>query len=163
MNIPLPEPGKYYLYDYESGWPYQVTKEVYEQHQAMKAEMSKRISEMCDPPLKGQILIFGTGGDFNCNDFNKVFYNPKESSLNTQETGIINYFKPAYMTRQYTPPSTLQDKDPMPIGKHKGMKMEEVPAKYLLYMYENYEDLHEGVRKYIEANLDVIKQQAKSE
>lgn len=67
------------------------------------------------------------------------------------------------MARQFTPPGELGDNDPMPIGKHKGTIMEKVPAKYLLYMYENYEDLHTGVKKYIEKNLDVIKQQTKVE
>lgn len=75
MKAPLPEPGKYCLYDYESGWPYQVTKEVYEQHQAMMAEMSKRIMEMVDPPLKPQLIVFGTGGDFDNNNFHEMFYN----------------------------------------------------------------------------------------
>lgn len=66
------------------------------------------------------------------------------------------------MPREFKAPEPLKDSDPMPMGKHKGTIMEKVPAKYLLYMYENM-DVREDVKQYIESNLDVIKQQAKFE
>lgn len=57
---------------------------------------------------------------------------------------------------------SLQDFDLMPSGKHKGLKMEDVPAKYLLYIYEN-EMCSPKIKEYIESNLDIIKMQAKNE
>ena len=56
----------------------------------------------------------------------------------------------------------LEDDDEMPSGKHKGEKMINVPAKYLLYVYEN-DMCSLRVKDYIERNLDVITQQAKTE
>jgi len=44
---------------------------------------------------------------------------------------------------------TLEDNDLMPFGKHKGDKMIEVPAEYLLWLYNN--NLKDGnVKNYIE-------------
>ena len=64
------------------------------------------------------------------------------------------------MARELKPLEPLKDSDEMPSGKHKGMKMEDVPAKHLLYIYEN-EMCSERVKQYIIDNLDVIQQQAK--
>lgn len=55
----------------------------------------------------------------------------------------------------------LEDTDPMPFGMHKGKKMIDVPADYLLFIY------HEGkisptVKEYVEANLDVLQAQYKN-
>lgn len=66
------------------------------------------------------------------------------------------------MAREIKPLPDLTDSDLMPTGKHKGEKMEDIPAKYLLYIYEN-DMCNARVRKYIEDNLDVIKQQIKME
>lgn len=53
----------------------------------------------------------------------------------------------------------LTDESTMPWGKHKGKKMEEVPADYLLFCYnENKACIR--VRKYVEENMDVLKMQA---
>lgn len=50
----------------------------------------------------------------------------------------------------------LTDEDPMPFGKYKGEKMTNVPAEYLLWLYN--EDIKPGsVRDYIEDNLDAIR------
>lgn len=50
----------------------------------------------------------------------------------------------------------LNDDSIMPWGKFKGTKMGNVPAEYLLWLYEN--DKCDGpVKEYIEDNLDVIK------
>jgi uncharacterized protein (DUF3820 family) len=66
------------------------------------------------------------------------------------------------MAREYKPLPDLTDDDLMPSGKHKGEKMQNVPASYLLYVYDS-NMVNYRVRKYIEDNLDVIKQQAKKE
>lgn len=59
----------------------------------------------------------------------------------------------------------LTDKDIMPFGKHAGELMQDVPAKYLLYIYDSsmISAKYSDVRDYIEANIDVLKQQAKFE
>lgn len=51
---------------------------------------------------------------------------------------------------------TLTDKSPMPFGKHKGVEMANVPADYLLWLYENNKCTDE-VKEYIEDNMDVLK------
>jgi uncharacterized protein (DUF3820 family) len=67
------------------------------------------------------------------------------------------------MAREFKQPEPLKDNDLMPFDKHKDTKMIDVPAKYLLYIYENDMCSNDRVKQYIEDNLDVIKQQAKSE
>jgi len=47
----------------------------------------------------------------------------------------------------------------MPFGKHKGKAMANIPAPYLLWLYNSICD-HEGVRKYIAANLEILKKEA---
>lgn len=52
----------------------------------------------------------------------------------------------------------MNDKTPMPFGKYKGDKMENVPASYLLWLYENNKCGGE-VREYIKDNLYVLKEE----
>lgn len=55
----------------------------------------------------------------------------------------------------------LQDTDPMPFGIHKDKKMINVPASYLLWLYENGK-CNAAVKEYIEYNMDVLKQELKN-
>ena len=62
----------------------------------------------------------------------------------------------------------LTDESPMPFGKHKGEKMANVPASYLLWLYDEWTAPNprfgfssKEVKEYIEDNLDVLKQEAK--
>jgi uncharacterized protein (DUF3820 family) len=56
--------------------------------------------------------------------------------------------------------ATLTDNSPMPFGKHKGEKMANVPAAYLMWLYDENKCNRE-VREYIEDNLDVLKEEVK--
>jgi uncharacterized protein (DUF3820 family) len=47
------------------------------------------------------------------------------------------------------------DSTPIPFGKYKGKAMINVPAQYLLWLY-NKGCYHEGVKKYIQDNLDSL-------
>lgn len=47
----------------------------------------------------------------------------------------------------------------MPFGKYRGKAMVNVPAFYLLWLYNNG-CAHEGVRKYINDNLDALNKEA---
>jgi len=50
----------------------------------------------------------------------------------------------------------------MPFGKYAGCAMNQVPAEYLLYLYDN--DLKEGpVREYITRNLGAVRERAARE
>lgn len=66
------------------------------------------------------------------------------------------------------PKKPLEHNDWMPSGKYSKLgsegatKMIDVPAKYLLYVYEN-KMCSKLVKEYVEKNLDVIKEQAKKE
>ena len=54
----------------------------------------------------------------------------------------------------------MNDESIMPFGKHKGEKLANVSAKYLLWLYG--EGLkHAGLKAYIEENMDVLKQEVK--
>ena len=48
----------------------------------------------------------------------------------------------------------------MPYGQHKGVKMANVPAKDLIWLYENNRTNAE-VKQYIEENMDVLKEEIK--
>ena len=51
---------------------------------------------------------------------------------------------------------TLTDKSPMPYGKHKGVEMANVPAEYLIWLYEN-DKCSDSVKEYIEDNIDILR------
>lgn len=49
----------------------------------------------------------------------------------------------------------LRDNSPMPSGKYRGTKMEDVPAEHLIYIYDN--DLcSDDVSDYIEDCIEVL-------
>ena len=56
----------------------------------------------------------------------------------------------------------MTDSNLMPYGKYKGTKMIDVPASYLLWLYENNKCSGE-VKAYITDNLDVIKEEIRRE
>ena len=52
------------------------------------------------------------------------------------------------------------DQSLMPFGMHRGSKLANVPAGYLVYLYEN--NLQPGpLKTYIEGNLEHLKMEAK--
>jgi len=53
----------------------------------------------------------------------------------------------------------FNDNSIMPFGAHRGKAMINVPAKYLLWLYNNGCN-HEGIRKYIIENLDALNKEA---
>jgi uncharacterized protein (DUF3820 family) len=56
-------------------------------------------------------------------------------------------------------PNEITDNSAMPFGKFQGKAMANIPAKYLLWLYDNGCS-HEGVRKYIMANIAGLKKEA---
>lgn len=57
---------------------------------------------------------------------------------------------------------TLTDESLMPYGQYQGEKMANVPAGYLMYMYDN-DKCDKQVKDYIEDNMDVLKEEIKRE
>lgn len=55
----------------------------------------------------------------------------------------------------------LNDNSPMPWGKHKGQKMANVPASYLMWLYDNNK-CNAEVQTYIKDNMDVLKEEIKN-
>lgn len=54
--------------------------------------------------------------------------------------------------------SKFTDESIMPFGAHKGKKMANIPADYLVYIYDNFSfSYYPEVKKYIKDNLDVLK------
>lgn len=51
----------------------------------------------------------------------------------------------------------LKDDDLMPFGKHKNLRMIDVPADYLIYIYKDGEMIDGNVKDYIVSNLEVLK------
>jgi uncharacterized protein (DUF3820 family) len=59
----------------------------------------------------------------------------------------------------------LKDTDPMPFGKHKGQPLKDVPASYLLWLYEQMRRENDNVKLafYVEENLNQLNQEAAEE
>lgn len=54
----------------------------------------------------------------------------------------------------------LTDESPMPFGKHKGKKLANVPADYLLWIYgSGILPSFKNLEEYIEENMNVLKQE----
>lgn len=56
----------------------------------------------------------------------------------------------------------MEDFDKMPFGKHKGELMQDVPASYLHYLWQNglkHETRTNKVANYIERNIDALKKE----
>jgi len=56
----------------------------------------------------------------------------------------------------------MTDNSLMPFGKYKGTKMANVPASYLIWIFENNKCSIEVI-KYVRENLDVLKEEVKRE
>lgn len=56
----------------------------------------------------------------------------------------------------------MTDESIMPFGKYKGEKMANIPASYLLWLYENSK-VYGEVKEYIKNNLVTIKQEIEFE
>jgi uncharacterized protein (DUF3820 family) len=54
----------------------------------------------------------------------------------------------------------LNDNSLMPFGQHKGVKLANVPASYLLYIRNNY-NLHDNLKMYIDENKDSLEMEVK--
>lgn len=54
----------------------------------------------------------------------------------------------------------LNDGSLMPFGKYKGRKMEDVPARYLVWLYENGK-CNGPVRLYISVNMETLRLEIK--
>lgn len=54
----------------------------------------------------------------------------------------------------------MKDTDLMPFGKHQGKALVNVPADYLLWLYQEGK-VNKDLKKYIEDNLDVLKKEVK--
>lgn len=54
----------------------------------------------------------------------------------------------------------MEDNDLMPWGKYQGTKMLDVPASYLIWIYENNK-CSGDVKKYIEENMQCLKDELK--
>jgi len=53
----------------------------------------------------------------------------------------------------------VTDNSLMPFGKFKGRPMANVPAPYLLWLYNNNCN-HQGVKRYIVSNLELLNREA---
>ena len=56
----------------------------------------------------------------------------------------------------------MTDRQPtMPFGKHKGKEFDDVPADYLMWLYNKpNNNLRGPLKEYIDANLDSLQQEA---
>ena len=55
--------------------------------------------------------------------------------------------------REYT------DQTPFPFGKHKGKAMANMPAEYLIWCYGKVTNLEQGIKDYINANMQGLQQE----
>lgn len=88
----------YYIHDWESGWPIEVTKEQWEAHKAIREHFRIKMGlhHVSKP------IIFGTAGDMEASqDLKQIFYNPEHFNQDDnrnqwEETTRQGYFIPAY-------------------------------------------------------------------
>jgi len=52
----------------------------------------------------------------------------------------------------------MTDTDKMPFGKHAGKRMEDVPASYLLWLWDNgvWQEPHKSIHGYIKASWSAL-------
>jgi uncharacterized protein (DUF3820 family) len=58
--------------------------------------------------------------------------------------------------------AAFTDETPMPWGKHKGVALANVPADYLIWIYENSK-AHGKLAWYIKKNWDVLKKEVEKQ
>lgn len=56
----------------------------------------------------------------------------------------------------------MDDNSLMPFGKYKGVKLANVPASYLLWIYDNLE-LHDDLKNYISENYQYLQDESRYE
>ena len=56
----------------------------------------------------------------------------------------------------------MTDEDLMPFGKYKGNKMANVPASYLLWLFD-MDKCYGAVKGYVKENLDVLRLEVKNQ
>lgn len=54
----------------------------------------------------------------------------------------------------------FDDNSIMPFGKHRGEKLANVPAEYLIYMYDEGR-LYGGLKQYVDDNMQSLRQEIK--
>lgn len=57
----------------------------------------------------------------------------------------------------------LTDQSPMPIGKHRGEKMEDVPARYLLWLWDQgvWREVDSDLHAYIKESFSALETEAR--
>lgn len=161
---------RYYLFDYETGQRYEVSKDYYEKYNTWVSKIWEDVKIKLSDTYKGIPIIMGTGDNLDKSGFEMFLNSEYKKDIafidntwdNTPEAKFIKYFKPTYMPREFVKPEPLGDHDLMPSGKYKGDKMKDVPANYLLYIYES-DMCSERVKEYIASNLEVLQKQSKAD
>ncbi len=80
-----------------------------------------------------------------------------------EDAGRVERLLLALKATQVVGENRLTDSDPMPFGKHKGIRMEDVPAKYLHWLWSKSDDPLKNqdktspVADYIKRNLELLK------
>ena len=82
----------------------------------------------------------------------KIRVRKKKPDNDLESFGIYDIKEPKKNQDEVT------DETPMPFGKYKDDRMDEVPAEYLLWLYDN--DKARNLVEYIEDNMDVLQQEA---
>lgn len=68
---------KYYIYDYETGTPIEVTKEQKEKHIHAMYLLWANVSIKGITPMPRTLMLYGTGGDFDIGNVRELFYKPE--------------------------------------------------------------------------------------
>jgi len=124
-------------------------------------------SKIYSAVIYGQSLRGSTTESMADTILNKAFdYAMSFRELDTEERFRIQQavrFGATLLTENNIPMADNQpeitDNTPMPFGKHKGKAMANIPAQYLLWLY-NEGCSHLGVKKYIISNLEGLKKEA---
>lgn len=91
--------NRYFIDNPESGL-YEVTKQEYERYNKMMLEVWEKAKIKLDSNLvKGKIVIFGTAGELDNNNYLELFYNTNTNPYTETPRGQLqNYFTPNIKT-----------------------------------------------------------------
>lgn len=92
--------------------------------------------------------------------------NPEPKAAGTAEDPIFQPLPtppPEPAPRAHTPKTTMNDDTPMPFGKYRGTRLGDVPADYLLFLWDKDDGLWNdkgGLSDYIRINFSALETDA---
>jgi len=86
---------RYYLFDWDTGLPYQVSKEYYESYNEWMNKMHEVVK--IGHNSLGKVIITGTVGEWSADGLEDMFVKPDDYNfVDIKEDAPVNWFFPKY-------------------------------------------------------------------